>query len=137
MNAERFWAQVARGAPDECWLWQGSLDRDGYANNRAHRIAYELTFGPIPPGLVIDHLCRARSCANPHHLEAVTNRENVLRGVGITAREAAQTHCKHGHEFTDENTWLDKHGWRYCRPCMRQRHRELRGRRRLAKGVTA
>ncbi len=66
-----------------CWFWLGALSR-GYGslkNARAHRVAYEMTIGPIPEGLVIDHLCRVTSCVNPDHLEAVTQAENVRRGL--------------------------------------------------------
>ena len=69
-----------------CWIWTKStngkygtikVDRFKYA----HRFSYEIHKGPIPAGLVIDHLCRTWLCVNPDHLEAVTNRENLNRGV--------------------------------------------------------
>lgn len=87
-----------------------------------HRIAYELAVGPIPVGLVIDHLCRNHSCINPEHLEPVTNVENVMRGESAWARNARKTHCKRGHEFTDENT-IRRNGTRSCRQC-----RSMKGR---------
>jgi hypothetical protein len=130
---DRFWKKVAVGGRDECWLWQGatangygraySRVRDGkYFVDGAHRIAYELTNGPIPDGLQIDHLCRNRLCVNPTHLEVVTQRENLLRGETIPARRAAQTHCVNGHEFTPENTYRRKEdGVRQCRACNRER----------------
>lgn len=119
--AEVFWSYVDR--TDGCWLWTGKIDRRGYGKtNRgrlAHRVAYELSVGPIPDGLQIDHVvargCTNHNCVNPAHLEPVTNAENMRR------RSEAQTHCKHGHEFTPENTYTlnRRNGWigRMCRTC--------------------
>ena len=101
-----------------CWEWQGHLDPKGYARVTittdegtyragilAHRLAFETFVGPIPDGLVLDHLCRNRSCINPEHLEPVTQQENIRRSpVAPQAVNARKTHCKHGHEFTPENT---------------------------------
>lgn len=131
--AERFWKKVVgREDPDGCWLWTAGTwgttqkcgrFRDGEKSVVAHRWAYEQAKGPIPEGLVIDHLCRTPLCVNPAHLEAVTNRENVLRGVGYTAEKARQTHCIHGHEFTPENTRYSpsRPNSRECLTCKRQR----------------
>lgn len=125
---DRFWAKVQKTAT--CWLWVASRIPNGYGNIKvagrmqlAHRVSYEMTRGPIPDGLVLDHLCRNRACVNPAHLEAVTFRENVLRGAGYTAEQARKTHCKNGHEFTAENTyvWRDQ---RHCRACNRIRNRK-------------
>jgi hypothetical protein len=79
---------IIRGfTPDDCYIWRGSTNGRGYGiiwnNGRrryVHRVTYELEHGPIPKGLMIDHLCRETLCCNPSHLEAVTNRENTLRG---------------------------------------------------------
>ena len=72
-----------------CWVWLRALNWNGYGlirhrgrQLRAHRFAYELYVGPIPPALTLDHLCRDRGCVNPAHLEPVTRAENVLRGRG-------------------------------------------------------
>ena len=97
----------------------------------AHRVAYELTNGPIPDGLELDHLCRVRHCVNPSHIEAVTHRENTLRGTGPIPHRARQSHCKHGHEFTPENTYRLPNGCRHCRTCSiewtrRRRERDKR-----------
>lgn len=84
--ADRFWEKVDKTGA--CWLWTGGLDKDGYGyfnlphnrKVRAHRWAYEAAIGQIPKGLEVDHLCRIHACVNPDHLEAVTGRENRLRG---------------------------------------------------------
>lgn len=123
--AQRLWSK----APvDEagCWVWQGGRSDTGYGTIRAdgqtllvHRVAYELVKGPIPEGLTIDHLCRVRTCINPDHLEAVTGRINILRGVGSAAQNARKTHCLRGHPFTAENTYIRPSGGRGCRICRR------------------
>lgn len=112
---------------DGCWEWTGGKTSDG-AYPRfciakaqyvlAHRWSYEHHVGPIPDGLTIDHLCRFTLCVNPAHLEPVTNVENVMRGEGAGARNARKTHCKRGHEFTPENTYVGRGGRkRQCRTC--------------------
>ncbi len=118
--------RVTREPNSGCWLWLGSVTPKGYAlaslRNRSfqvHRRAFEELRGPIGDGsLVIDHLCRVRSCVNPLHMEPVSNRENILRGVASAAVNARKTHCKHGHEFTEENTRTRPDG-RECITCKR------------------
>ncbi len=92
----------------------------------AHRFAYELLVGLIPVGLQIDHLCRNPSCCNPTHMEPVLPTENLRRGFSPSALNARKTHCKHGHEFTEENTYIrpSTSGWRVCKECARLAHRE-------------
>ncbi len=137
--AVSFWAKTAK-VPSGCWLWTGALDAKGYGScwinkfttsTRAHRVAYMLTNGEIAPSQPLDHLCRNRACVNPAHLEIVDNRTNALRGVGITAMNAAKTHCLRGHEFNDINTkgTIMRNGriGRICRPCRRIRARLLAG----------
>jgi hypothetical protein len=84
----RFEASYIPEPNSGCWLWiahrntrdYGTI-RDGAHRLSAHRLAHELHIGPIPDGLVIDHLCRVHCCVNPDHLEAVTQHENMLRGL--------------------------------------------------------
>jgi len=123
--AERFWDKVdMTGGPNGCWLWLGSHTPTGYGcfsvNNKstgAHRVAYQLMVGTIPPGLTVDHLCRVRNCVNPEHLELATQKDNTLRGNGPTARHARKTHCIHGHPFDEANTLIRPDGNRRCRVC--------------------
>ena len=112
-----------------CWVWSGRLTTPGYATYylegqymNIHRYAYELWKGPIPEGLTIDHLCRVRCCVNPDHLEAVSHRENLLRGESPSARNHQKTHCFRGHLFDDVNTRFNKRGSRDCRQCDRDDH---------------
>lgn len=117
---DRFWAKVEKG--DSCWLWTSAKTKGGYGEFHigsrvlySHRLAYELLAGPIPEGLTLDHLCRVRHCVNPAHLEAVSNRVNVLRGNGACARNARKTHCAKGHALL----YFDHRGYRTCRQCGR------------------
>jgi hypothetical protein len=120
----RFWAKVNK--TETCWLWTGYTRDDGYGTIQidhwpvyVHRFSFELFKGKIADGLSVDHLCRVRNCVNPEHLEAVTMRENTLRGVSPIARQARQTHCKRGHELTGENLKLKgvNKTMRCCRKC--------------------
>lgn len=109
-----------------CWQWIGRISSDGYGTIDTHRKrAYAHRYGlkfllAVPDGMCADHLCRNRSCVNPAHLEIVTNRENVLRGVGTSAVNARKTHCYKGHEFTEENTHRPRPNARSCRACQRE-----------------
>jgi hypothetical protein len=109
---ERFWARVKKTAT--CWIWQGQRggdygrlqlpERGGKrSTDMAHRFAYKALVGEIPEGLDLDHLCRNTLCVNPAHLEAVTSEVNVMRGIGVGAKNAAKTHCKHGHPLFGPN----------------------------------
>lgn len=93
-----------------------------------HRFAYERWVGPIPDGLVLDHLCRNPSCVNPTHLDAVTQGVNTRRGISPTAQNAAKARCHRGHPFTPENTYINPSGSRECRTCRAERSRQFRRR---------
>lgn len=109
---------------NDCWLWVGKLNATGYAafsvNGRptmVYRWSYEAFRGPIPVGLYIDHLCRVPRCANPTHLEPVTQQENLRRAYNS---RALRTVCPRGHEYTPENTYTSAKGCRSCRSCYKE-----------------
>jgi hypothetical protein len=130
---DRFWAKVQRGPG--CWQWLGTATKknDGYGQIRlngrmvvAHRVAYELVIGPVPPGKSIDHLCRNRLCVNPAHLEAVSPYENFLRGQSPLVDRRRQTHCKRGHPLSGENLRIEKTGSRRCVTCWKAQKKVYR-----------
>lgn len=130
---ERLWRFISPEPNSGCWLWVGAVagsntHRYGVMwfpehknNTPAHRVSYMLAKGEIPEGYDIDHLCRNTYCVNPDHLEAVTHKENMARGVqfDIGSIQRSITHCPQGHEYTTENTYVCKRGKRYCRSCQR------------------
>lgn len=133
---EGFYRLIERPLGTECWIWCGRRTPDDYGiyyfegEQLAHRVSYRLAHGSIPDGRCLDHLCRTHSCVNPAHLEPTTWRENILRGQGLAAQEAAATHCRWGHPFDAENTLRRKDGGRFCRACGRRRSREAAARKR-------
>lgn len=125
-----------------CWECSYAKDTSGYPQvsvggkmQLVHRLTFAAANGTIPLGLQIDHLCRNRACCNPAHLEAVTSRENTMRGDTIPARNAAATHCPQGHPRTPENTFASdsKPGrQKRCRACHNIRNRARKERQRSA-----
>ena len=94
-DPQRFWAKVAKGQPNECWLWSGCRNGDGYGflhwnshNTGAHRLAFSLSKGEIPEGFEVDHACRNRACCNPEHLTAVSHSLNMEK-AGFISRTAS------------------------------------------------
>lgn len=115
-----------------CWIWSDALSTGGYGQYwtgdkavMAHRYSYEKAGNDIPNGMEIDHLCRVRCCVNPAHLEPVTRAENMRRAVPFRSET---THCKHGHEYKPENTYINKKtGVKQCKECHRLREAKRRG----------
>lgn len=124
---ERLFSRVERTVT--CWNWKGGTG-SGYGvvyveggSRMAHRISYELLIGPISPGLHLDHLCRNRRCVNPDHLEAVSRKTNILRGVGTPAVNSRKTHCKYGHLLAGKNLVPGRPNDRECLTCKTTRNR--------------
>lgn len=123
---QRFWSYVKKTRG--CWEWTGARDKAGYGtfrlpdrSVRAHRFAYELLVGPIPPRRHLHHLCENPGCVKPSHLTPLTPQKHA----GLRAEK---THCRRGHEFTPENTGHQPTG-RYCKRCeaiKQQRYRKAR-----------
>ena len=113
-----------------CWYWTGTLDRHGYGligrGQRgkglmpAHCAVWRLLVGPIPAGMVFDHLCRNHPCVNPEHGEIVTLEENKRRGFGPAMLHARNPLCRQGHP---KDGVLGARGGRqhnrYCKTCAR------------------
>ena len=120
-----FWDKVNK--TESCWIWTASVFRGpiqpGYGKynikrktHSAHKFLWEAIHGKVPIKMHLDHLCRVRNCVNPAHLEIVTHKENILRGLSPSAFHAKKTHCINGHAFTDENTYRYKNR-RQCKAC--------------------
>lgn len=121
----RFWSKVEVRGEAECWPFKGTVLRNGYGQftvqgkaYEAHRFSYEISVGPIPKGLTIDHVkargCTLHNCVNPSHLEPVTIQENLRRSDCVSAVNSRKVACpKCGADYTG----IDSRGDRFCRPC--------------------
>lgn len=131
---ERF-NEKYRVDPDTgCWMWIACKNSDGYGQLKierktigAHRFSYEYFIGDISEELEIDHLCKARDCVNPYHLETVKHSTNVARGdLALSNRNrVSRTHCNHGHS-KNKYGGVNKAGHIFCSECQRIKHRRLR-----------
>lgn len=141
----KFWSSVKKTRG--CWNWRhikkpnqyGSFYTKGISY-RAHRISVVLSGRDIPEFMVVDHMCRNRSCVNPKHLRVVTSKINILAGVGVSAQNARKTHCRNGHKFLKENTYGIKLNTttgigRDCRICRAMSSAKLETRRKIMRKV--
>ncbi len=127
---ERLMSHVRINPDTGCWEWTASKQSYGYGQfrklvdgkwviRRAHRVSYELFRGPIPDGLVLDHLCRVPGCINPEHLEPVTHKTNINRGD-----KGPKLQCIRGHMMTPDNIARRPDGRARCKTCHRDEVRE-------------
>lgn len=117
--------------PSGCWEFTGATDAAGYGRiglgrridgtAMTHRVTYEFFVSEVPESLDLDHLCRNRACCHPWHLDPVPRAVNVSRGLRRKGYRD-KTHCKQGHEYTPENTYIKRKGsgtQRACKACYR------------------
>jgi HNH endonuclease len=116
-----------------CWIWIAYKDKNGYgifrdksSIIRAHRFSYQYYRGKIPKDLELDHvICQNPTCVNPNHLEAVSHKENILRGNSPSALHSKQTHCQNGHALNKDNIYFNKNAnSRRCIICRRKNARD-------------
>ncbi len=112
-----------------CWLWNASKTSTGYGQFRfgsqgtspqkAHRVSYELSVGPIPFGFHLHHQCETTLCVNPNHLLAVTPKEHIadLTPDSVSYIAKRRTQCPQGHPYDEENTGYRVTGKRWCKAC--------------------
>ena len=130
-----FWGPETDRVPTRCWVFVGAnsggkrpygVTWDGKRRVKAHRYVWTVANGEIPDGMEIDHLCKTTMCARLSHLELVTRRENVMRSDAPGPRAVRTNRCKRDHEFTPENTINRSDGYRECRKCSNDQHREAK-----------
>lgn len=138
-----FWQRVHK--TDHCWLWTGSMSRDGYGHaptgGSAHRLMFEAEVRPLSPDEHVDHKCHNddavcvgskhcphRRCVRPDHLQARPANENRADQYG--ARKPA---CVRGHAFTPDNTYTGTGHRRQCRKCQAAAVQRYKARKMLRK----
>lgn len=138
-DRERFLAKVEISDSDDCWLWNGSTNGQGYGSFwdgtrlvGAHRWAYQEYVGSIPDGAFVMHICDVSMCVNPEHLTTGSHIDNMadMRAKGREAHRF-RDQCPNGHAYADDNYRVmvhskDGHEYRKCLICERDARRRHR-----------
>lgn len=122
---EKLLSKIVINKENNCWEWGGTINTGGYGifnikekGYRTHRLTYSLFIGNADVNLLIDHICRNRSCCNPEHLRLVTHKENVTENSeSVASINKNRINCKNGHEFNDK---------RRCKTCLKERSAKRR-----------
>ena len=119
----------------ECWIDPKLKphNRSGYSyitfeyhKYRGHVASYRILKGDIPVGFDVHHECGNRACYNPKHLSLVDHREHAKEHDNVGRFQREKTHCKRGHEFTPETTYVDSRGYRKCKICLQEYNRNYK-----------
>jgi len=104
--ADRLWSRVDKHCAGGCWEWQGTKQVSGHGtmgvakrNVLTHRLAYELTYGPIPAGKIVRHACDNPPCCNPSHLLLGVRADNSRDMVERERQERGARH--HNAKLTE------------------------------------
>ena len=122
-----FWSNAEYVTESGCLIWMKGTAHPGYGRvvvngeaELAHRVAWRKTYGEIPKGLFVLHRCDTPPCINPKHLflgTAKDNAQDMLKKGRVKTPWVPKTHCKRGHLFDEENTYIDVDGYKNCKKC--------------------
>jgi hypothetical protein len=115
-----------------CWEWTAKIHKNtGYGyftvkgkTHLSHRFSYKYFKGEIPLNLCIDHICENRKCVNPEHLQAITLKQNILKGKSVCAQKAKQIYCHKNHPLSGENLYITPDNRRQCKTCNKIRQKK-------------
>lgn len=95
-HLDRLWSRIDQKDHEDCWPWIGAKNGNGYGRINLgerlaypHRLVFEVTAGPIPDGMQVDHTCHNRSCCNPAHLRLATPKQNNENRSGLSAHNTS------------------------------------------------